>query len=92
MRKIFKLGILATSLCLTSASTQAQEWKMAKATIMTHYAATIDTANVLGEYPRPQMAREKWMNLNGIWQFQPATSITEAAPKGKLASKILVPF
>jgi len=22
------------------------------------------------EYPRPQLVREKWMNLNGIWEFE----------------------
>ena len=65
---------------------------MGKARLMTPYASTIDTANVLGEYPRPQMIREKWMNLNGIWQFQPGLSVTETLPKGRLSSKILVPF
>lgn len=92
MKKTLKLSILATSLCLSITAMQAQSWKMQKATLMTPYAATIDTSNVLGEYPRPQMVREKWMNLNGIWQFQPGLSVTEAQPKGKLSSKILVPF
>ena len=22
------------------------------------------------EYPRPQLMRDKWMNLNGKWQFE----------------------
>ena len=22
------------------------------------------------EYPRPQMVREAWLNLNGIWEFE----------------------
>jgi len=92
MRKFLKFSFLATGLCLSIALVHAQSWKMGKAPLMTPYAATIDTANVLGEYPRPQMVREKWMNLNGIWQFQPGLSVTEAQPKGKLASKILVPF
>jgi len=43
-----------------------QNWSMKQANLMTPFAATIDTANVLGEYPRPQMVRDKWMNLNGI--------------------------
>ena len=21
------------------------------------------------EYPRPQFVREKWMNLNGLWEY-----------------------
>ena len=50
------------------------------------------TDSILPEYPRPQMVREKWMSLNGIWQFQPAASATEALPAGSLAREILVPF
>ncbi len=23
----------------------------------------------LPEYPRPQMVRQKWLNLNGIWEY-----------------------
>jgi len=92
MRKFLKLSSLVVGLCLTVPVVQAQDWSMKKARIMTQYAATIDTANVLGEYPRPQMVRNEWMNLNGIWQFQPSSSLTESLPTGKLSSKILVPF
>jgi len=69
-----------------------QSWSMKTANLMTPFASTIDTSNVLGEYPRPQMVREAWMNLNGIWQFQPGTSVSESIPVGNLSSKILVPF
>lgn len=81
-------------LCVFFASfvTYGQEWSMKSAKLMTPFAATVDTSNVLGEYPRPQMVRENWMNLNGIWQFQPSTSATEAMPTTPLSRKILVPF
>ncbi|MDD4636554.1 MAG: glycoside hydrolase family 2 TIM barrel-domain containing protein [Bacteroidales bacterium] len=69
-----------------------QDWSMKSAKLMTPFAATIDTSNVLGEYPRPQMVRQNWMNLNGIWQFQPGTSATEGLPAKPLSGKILVPF
>jgi hypothetical protein len=68
------------------------DWKMGKAPLMTSFASTIDTSNVLGEYPRPQMVRENWMNLNGIWQFQPGTGFSQTLPTGTLSQKILVPF
>lgn len=92
MKNNMKSGILACLLMLSVFTLQAQEWSMKRAALMTSYASTIDTANVLGEYPRPQMERENWMNLNGIWQFQPALSASEGLPSGKLSSKILVPF
>lgn len=58
---------------------------------MTRFARDVDPKNVLPEYPRPQLAREKWLNLNGLWQYQPGTA-GEAVPKGKLSKAILVPF
>ena len=44
------------------------------------------------DYPRPQMARADWLNLNGIWQYQPGAE-GDAVPAGRtLSSEILVPY
>ncbi|RIX50796.1 DUF1349 domain-containing protein [Paenibacillus nanensis] len=60
--------------------------------IMTPWADDVDPANVLPEYPRPQLARDAWLNLNGEWEFQ-AARVGEALPAGQtLKEKILVPF
>ncbi len=40
-------------------------------------------------YPRPQMRRESYVNLNGLWEF--AVTETEALPE-RYDSRILVPF
>lgn len=52
----------------------------------------------LPEYPRPQMVRQKWLNLNGIWEYMggkelpdPVTATTPPAFLGK-SEKIRVPF
>jgi hypothetical protein len=37
----------------------------------TPWSADVDPRNPLPEYPRPQMRRERWLNLNGIWEFEP---------------------
>jgi hypothetical protein len=92
MKRSLKISLFIAGLFLSLPVLQGQNWRMQKAALMTSYAATIDTANVRGEYPRPQLVRNAWMNLNGIWQFQPSISLTEALPTGKLISKILVPF
>ena len=48
------------------------------------------------EYPRPQLARPDWMNLNGTWQFEIDNGDTgreRGLPEAKvLAGEILVPF
>ncbi len=70
----------------------AQNWTMKQAPLMTRWASQVDPKNPLPEYPRPQMVRDKWMNLNGIWQFKPGVS-GDAVPTGKeLSGSILVPF
>lgn len=90
-----KLGIsffLCGLLLLTGiASLSAQSWQMKQAVLMTPYASQVDPQNVLPEYPRPQLQRSDWLNLNGIWQFQPGLS-TDSLPNGTLTSQILVPF
>src|SRR5262245_43494190 len=45
------------------------DWRPAKAPLMTRWAKDIHPDRTHPEYPRPQMTRERWMNLNGIWQF-----------------------
>ena len=63
------------------------------AKLMTVWGENLQATDpILPEYPRPQMVRENWLNLNGIWQFQPAASATEALPSGNLSREILVPF
>src|SRR4030095_14472449 len=60
--------------------------------IMSPWADDVDKENVLPEYPRPQLEREDWVNLNGEWEFQAAKK-GEAVPAGlALKEKILVPF
>ncbi|KAJ5629189.1 hypothetical protein N7528_002846 [Penicillium herquei] len=46
------------------------------------------------EYPRPQLQRAQWQNLNGIWQYQNASSLSavQNPPFGQdLAQEVLIP-
>lgn len=78
-------------LVVTAASTNLP-WQPKTAPLMTEWAQQVNPTNVLPEYPRPQMVRSNWLNLNGVWQFQPGAP-SDAAPFGEnLAGTILVPF
>ncbi|NGN67413.1 glycoside hydrolase family 2 [Streptomyces sp. A7024] len=56
------------------------------------WADDVGPDNAHPEYPRPQMTREAWKNLNGEWQFAGAEE-GEQPPVGKeLDEKILVPY
>lgn len=70
--------------------TFAQEWKPAGDKIMTQWGETLDSKNVWQEYPRPQLQRTNWQNLNGMWEYSilPKNLPT---PK-KYQGEILVPF
>lgn len=60
--------------------------------LRTRWADDIQPDRVLPEYPRPQLARERWLNLNGTWEFAEAKE-GDFVPAGKtLAERILVPF
>ncbi len=70
----------------------AGEWKPAKSPLVTRWAKEVSPERVLPDYPRPQMVRKDWVNLNGLWEYEAATSLSDAPMGKKLSSQILVPF
>jgi hypothetical protein len=60
--------------------------------MLTPWAEKLDKNNPLPEYPRPIMERDKWMNLNGIWEFQEAQPGDKILSGKKLKEQIVVPF
>ncbi|MBR5563824.1 MAG: beta-galactosidase [Bacteroidales bacterium] len=82
--------LLFTFLALSVAiSSFAQKWAPVGNNIKTEWASKIDPSNPLPEYPRPQMVRKNWVNLNGLWNY----AITEASAESfKSEGRILVPY
>jgi Glycosyl hydrolases family 2, sugar binding domain/Glycosyl hydrolases family 2/Glycosyl hydrolases family 2, TIM barrel domain len=93
VRRIPALLLLTAGLGLLGTSLLAQvPWQMKQAPLMTQWAALVDTNAPLPEYPRPQLVRTNWLNLNGIWQFQSGTT-NDPVPAGQtLSNQILVPY
>ena len=80
-----KYLLIAAALIVVAACTekkQTYDWAPAGNHILTEWGEALDPTNVLPEYPRPQMVREQWMNLNGFWDFRAYDTV----------GKILVPF
>jgi len=69
---------------------QTQNWEPVKGKIMTEWASKVNPQNVHSEYPRPQMTRENWVNLNGLWEY--AIQAKGSAMPSSYDGKILVPF
>ena len=60
--------------------------------LMTPWGEKVTSENCYREYPRPQMVRDNWTNLNGDWDYQ-ITSVTNTPGRPETwAGKIRVPF
>jgi len=66
------------------------DWRPVQGHIMTRWAEAIDPICPLPEYPRPQMVRPDWLNLNGLWDY--AIAGKEAGRPEAFDGEILVPF
>ena len=90
--RLLRLLLLTGALSLLSTRSSMAEWAPKQAPIMTQWARLVDPKKPLPEYPRPQMVRADWLNLNGIWEYQSGNE-GDAVPAGQtLSSQILVPF
>src|SRR6185369_3128383 len=73
-----------------AARAQSDAWKPAGDHIKTRWAKDVKLEAPLPEYPRPQLVREKWVNLNGLWNYAVLPDGADAKPVAE--GKILVPF
>src|SRR5688572_6175641 len=58
--------------------------------MQTQWASQVTPDRVLPEYPRPQLARKAWTNLNGRWRY--AITAGDAEKPSAFEGTILVPF
>ena len=65
-------------------------WHPAEIPIQTPWTAEVSPANAHPEYPRPQLVREQWASLNGLWDYA-IVPADDPKPK-KWDGQILVPF
>ena len=79
-----KKTLLACCALALTLGAQAQ-WKPVGDKIKTPWAEQVNPANVLPEYPRPQLERGDWQNLNGEWEYaiKPAGDVEPATFDGK---------
>jgi len=70
---------------------EAASWQPAKGILATPWTSQVTPDKVWPEYPRPQLTRERWLNLNGLWNYR-VTGKEETNLPSDYAEKILVPF
>ncbi len=94
------LALLASLITVTTPQAGAEPaWQPAATPLMTPWTALVGPNNALPEYPRPQMARTNWQNLNGVWSFlgrsgAPVLSAAVLSPPlpESYREQILVPY
>ena len=69
---------------------RSKNWKPVEGNMMTRWASQVDPTCPLPEYPRPQMTRQRWLNLNGLWQYAILDRAMTAVSTWE--GDILVPF
>ncbi|MBL1104292.1 AbfB domain-containing protein [Streptomyces sp. 5-8] len=73
-----------------SPSRAATAWTPRPAAMTTPWTDRVPVDHPLPEYPRPQLTRPDWANLNGIWDF--AVTSRDAAQPTTFGERIRVPF
>ena len=87
--KRHNLFTAVVSVLFLASCSSGNSWAPAGDRIMTRWGEETDPGNVLQEYPRPQMTRDRWENLNGLWEY--AVTASDSEPDG-MDGQILVPF
>jgi hypothetical protein len=92
--RIVRWSLIATVLASIVASAWASghdagAWTPQPGTLLTRWAADVDPALPLPEYPRPQLVRDHWLNLNGLWSYAITRGLT---PPEVYDGSLLVPF
>ncbi|MGP4007037.1 AbfB domain-containing protein [Streptomyces sp. 4N124] len=87
------LALTVTSLFASGAApadAAPAAWTPKPAPMTTPWTDQVPVDNPLPEYPRPQLTRPDWANLNGIWDF--AVTSRDAGQPATFSEQIRVPF
>ena len=83
----FLIGAAAMALSVSGMAVET-----AKAPLMTPWGEKVTSENAWRDYPRPQMTRANWTNLNGEWDYA-ITSVTNTPGRPETwDGKIRVPY
>jgi hypothetical protein len=95
----FAVIVFALSTVIMTAIAPANaviSWQQPKAPpLITPWTHLVGPDNALPEYPRPQMARTQWLNLNGVWNYtgrSARNALAQPPSPNDYTERILVPY
>ncbi len=87
--RLSALACAALVVC-APAPIHAAQWQPAHPKLLTEWGEKIKPDSAWAEYPRPQLERKEWFNLNGLWDY--ALTPINAGQPATFDGQILVPF
>ena len=93
-------ALALVAILLPAATSPGAEWTPAPTPLTTEWGRKVTPDDAWREYPRPQLTREAWQSLNGLWDYsivgRPAgeggVPPADGAPPPVWDGTILVPF
>jgi hypothetical protein len=82
---------VAAVVLVAAQTTPAPSWKPVDGKLLSRFARDVSPARALPDYPRPQLVRAEWLNLNGLWQYAIRAKVADG-PGPAFDGAILVPF
>jgi hypothetical protein len=82
--------VLAISATSAAAQTGPVSDHVYTSDLMTRWGRDVTPDNAWRSYPRPQMTRARWVNLNGLWDY--AITRDSAPQPTRMDGQILVPY
>ncbi|OWK40519.1 glycoside hydrolase family 2 protein [Fimbriiglobus ruber] len=82
--------LIGAAVLALSPNVRSADWKPAPTPLTTKWGKQVTPDNVWKEYPRPQLVRKEWQNLNGLWDY--AITPKSGDKPDKWDGQILVPF
>ncbi len=87
------LAALTAVVAAVAAVLPAQDWAPVPGPLATRWAKDVRPERVWPEYPRPQLMRDEWLNLNGLWRLHVGKAAAgPPAAAEQYEHAILVPF
>lgn len=91
MKKTISLFVVLFLFVSAHTNAQGNSWKMVEGKIATPWATEVNPTAPLPEYPRPQLVRKNWQNLNGLWDYAIIPGKLNGMPSN-YDGEILVPY
>jgi len=88
-------ALLGVSMMVNAPANAVSAWHPKTPPVSTPWTDLVGPDNALPQYPRPQMARTSWMNLNGLWNYTGRSgqdTLTAPPPATEYRERILVPY